>query len=127
MKNVNISETVTARAILIKFLTHRVQEGYYPATRNISIFTTFGSQKYYFFILHLFLYKTCISHCTLIPGKSIWGRQQAAGLGLFFFFFFEIFICPYKNKCYLRLRDLGLIPSGLIPRINNVNTQSLHY
>ena len=42
MKNVNISETITDRAISIEFLTHKVQEGYYAVTRKISIFTTFG-------------------------------------------------------------------------------------
>ena len=42
MKNVNISETVTDRAISIEFLTHGVEEGYYAATRKISVFTTFG-------------------------------------------------------------------------------------
>ena len=40
----NISETVTDRAISIEFLPHGVQEGYYGATQNISIFTTFGGQ-----------------------------------------------------------------------------------
>ena len=42
MKNDNILETETERAISIEFLTHRVQEGYYAARRKISIFTTFG-------------------------------------------------------------------------------------
>ena len=35
MKNVNISETVTDRAISIEFLTHGEQEGYYAATQKI--------------------------------------------------------------------------------------------